>query len=134
MCVQIINKEKPFDFRADLKISAAGKNNWIPAGTIFDTGAEVSSISEELRAYLGARIIDTQYMKGTNGADWNNVCYLDLELYEDCILRNRRFTSTTHDIGCHVIIGMDIISLGDFHSFRDSDGFYKCTFRVYENE
>lgn len=127
-CVQIISKEKPIDWRIDLKVKAVHKNNWTPAGMVFDTGAEVSSITEELRAFLGAKIVDKQYMKGTNGGDWNTVCYLDIELYDGCIISNQRFTVTSHDMGCHVLLGMDIIADGDFHTFKDKDGLYKCTF------
>ena len=133
-CVQITSEKEPKEWKTKLGFRADKSKQWVYADVVFDTGAVMSSISKELFDVLQAETAERLYMKGTTGEEWADSCYLNIFLYDDCVIRKCHFSISNHDMGSSVLLGMDIISMGDFHSFRDSDGLYKCTFKVYENE
>lgn len=130
-CVQITNPMRPLDWKTKVKINATDKNNKIDCVAVFDTGAQCSSISRKLFESINADVIEKTVNHGTTGDEITEVCRIDIELYHGCTIKDCYVTILSNDIGCDVLIGMNVITLGDFHSFRDSDGLYKCTFSLY---
>lgn len=98
--------------------SASGR----PAGNIaeiktynalWDTGATCSCISEKVVRDLNLPIISKQEIKGATGAATKNVHVVEIFLPNN--LRIEKVKAICADINdFDVLIGMDIISLGDF--------------------
>ena len=81
---------------------------------LWDTGASMSAITPEIQDKLKVISVDKKIIAGVHSSKVVNVVYLTLELPNSVIKKNIRFAvcSITSKIG--MILGMDIISLGDF--------------------
>ena len=133
-CVQMASSIAPKEWKSKIEVRASGKEITKECVAVFDTGAYISAISKNLFDSIQA---ETKYHADNHtptGREVVSVCDIDIVFYDGGIINNTEATISTHDMDCDILIGMNVITKGDFHSFRDFDGLYKCTFRVYENE
>lgn len=131
-CVQMTSSVTPKEWKSKIKVRASGKEITKECAAVFDTGAYISAISKSLFDSIQA---ETKYHADNHtptGREIVSVCDIDIAFYDGGIINNTEATISTHNMDCDILIGMNVITKGDFHSFRDSDGLYRCTFRVYE--
>jgi hypothetical protein len=96
-------------FPAPKSLAAKG----IKTSVIWDTGATHSSLSIKIAKDLELKPIDTKVVRGVNSSKLVDVVIAEIELANGTLLANRRF-SVCDIPGTDVLIGMDIITLGDF--------------------
>jgi hypothetical protein len=90
----------------------------IPKDTVtnalWDTGATFSAITERIQRELGLTQIGSKFIRGVTGIQKVPVVMLTLELPNDLLKQNIEVAvcDFSNDIG--MIIGMDIITFGDF--------------------
>ena len=131
-CVQMASSIAPKEWKSKIEVRASGKEITKECVAVFDTGAYISAISKNLFDSIQA---ETKYHADNHtptGREVVSVCDIDIAFYDGGIINNTEATISTHDMDCDILIGMNVITKGDFHSFRDSDGLYKCTFKVYD--
>jgi hypothetical protein len=87
----------------------------VKAKGLWDTGATVSSISQDLATRMGLKPITTAIVHHAKGSSPTNVYYLDIYLPNGIRFPFRYMLEATSVNGnFDVIIGMDIINAGDF--------------------
>lgn len=94
---------------------------------IWDTGATVSVISRQLAETLGLKPVSFGFSNTANGRMPNNIYYLGLGLPNGVAIPNLRICDG--NIPCDLLIGMDVISCGDFH-ISNVNGKTVFTFRI----
>jgi predicted aspartyl protease len=98
--------------------SASGKS--VKTSAVWDTGATHSVLSPKVVKELGLKAIDTCVVRGINNSQTSDVVVATISLTDDLVLTGRRFS--VNDIpGTDVLIGMDIIMMGDF-VINNADG------------
>jgi predicted aspartyl protease len=96
---------------------------------IFDTGASCSVISERVAAQLALRKINTAMVHTAGGTVQQNCYVVNIVLPNKLVLSARQVTAANLH-GFDVLLGMDIIGLGDFIiSLRH--GFLVVEFNLY---
>ena len=80
---------------------------------VWDTGATHSSLSPKIANELGLKPIDTAVVHGVNSSKETYIVLASIGLPNDLLFTGRRF-SVCEIPGADVLIGMDIIMLGDF--------------------
>ena len=131
-CIQMTSSVAPDEWKTTVKVKASGKEIIKECIAVFDTGAYWSAISKDVFDSIKAEIQSYAMNYTPAGKAEVVISRVDIEFYENCTLNANDVTVTTHDMDCDILIGMNVITKGDFHCFHDSDGLYKCTFRVYE--
>ena len=81
---------------------------------IWDTGATGCAITEKVASQVKAPIINQVLVGGVHGAQMCNQYLISLFLPNGVFLPEVTVTELSADAGCDLLIGMDIISLGDF--------------------
>jgi len=90
------------------------KTEGIVTDVIWDTGATHSSLSPKIVQALGLKTIDTVIVHGINDrTKVSDVVIASISLSDSISLTGKRF-SVNEIPGADVLIGMDIIMLGDF--------------------
>jgi len=81
---------------------------------LWDTGASMSAITPEIRDKLKASPVDRKEIAGVHSTEFVDIVFITVALPNNVIKKNIRAAvcSIPSDIG--MILGMDIISLGDF--------------------
>jgi hypothetical protein len=81
---------------------------------LWDTGAAISAITPRIQQELELVQIGTKYIRGVTGTSKVPVVLLTLELPNDLLKQNIEVAvcNFSNDVG--MIIGMNIITLGDF--------------------
>jgi hypothetical protein len=81
---------------------------------LWDTGATISAITPHIQQELGLVPVDTKHVRGVTGTQKVPIVMLTLELPNDLLKQNIKVAvcNFSNDLG--LIIGMDIITLGDF--------------------
>ena len=125
------SRKRPTEWETVATINATGKDVKIVCNSVFDTGAQKTIISNDARLAIKAEKAGQIKNKMPDGEEITNTCFIDIEFENGVKLQNIEAIITKHDIKCAIAFGMNVITLGDFHSFRDSDGLYKCTFSLY---
>jgi len=99
--------------------SSEGKN--VITSAVWDTGADHSVLSPKIVKELELSVIDTKWVYGVNNSNcFSDVVLATIKFTDDLVLTNRRFS--VNDIpGTDVLIGMDIIMMGNF-VINNSDG------------
>ena len=92
--------------------SAEGKSLKIDA--LWDTGATHSVLSPKISKDLGLTPVDNLNIGGIDGDKSSDVVMVTIILPNDTVLTGRRFY-VSNIPGVDVLIGMDIISKGDFN-------------------
>jgi len=90
------------------------QNNEILVKALWDTGANRSCVSVKMAKRLGLLKIDTSDTSGVSGVFSSFVHLIDIVLPNMISVRNVRVTEFIDDGDFDVIIGMDIITCGDF--------------------
>ena len=99
-----------------------------PSSILWDTGATHSSLSPSIVQALGLKSVDTILVRGINSSKQADVVIASIGLSNGLVIKNRRFS--VNDIpGTDVLIGMDIIMMGEFY-IRNKDGKTQFSFAV----
>jgi len=93
------------------RTSAEGK--CVKTEALWDTGATLSAMSPKMVKDLGLSPIDQCFIGGINGEKQSDVVIVSIVLPNGMLLTGRRFF-VSNIPGADIIIGMDIISMGDF--------------------
>lgn len=97
---------------------------------IWDTGASGTVITQEVVNNLGLVPTGMSRVHTANGVADQYIYIVDIALNKDIILRDVTVTcASALSGGCNVLIGMDIITLGDF-SITNKGGDICMSFRV----
>jgi hypothetical protein len=96
-------------------VSAPSPNKTATVSAIWDTGATASVITPDIAQYLQLFPIDTVPIIGVNNEkpEPKPVSIVHIALPNNVLLQTRRVSVVTI-AGADMLIGMDIISLGDF--------------------
>ena len=84
------------------------------AQALWDTGATASAIQSSLVASLGLTPINVTTVIGVHGPQVCNVYLIDLHLPNGDVISNVQVTEAQDTDGWDVLVGMDVITLGDF--------------------
>jgi len=103
-------------------------NKSIIANILWDTGATHSSLSNKIAKDLGLKSIDTIIVHGVNSSKLADVVIASIRLSGSIFLTGKRF-SVNEIPGADVLIGMDIIMLGDF-AVSNSEGKTRFSFVI----
>jgi len=96
---------------------------------LWDTGATGSCISKGLARHLGLKPIDMCIVRGVGGTSSSNVYLIDVLLPSNVIINNVRVSEFLDNGAFGIIIGMDIITLGDF-AISNKNGKTTVSFRI----
>ena len=110
----------PFATRDDTKS--------VTTNILWDTGATHSSLTNKIVQYLGLKSIDTAIVHGVNSSKVTDVVIASIRLSDSIFLTGKRF-SVNEIPGADVLIGMDIIMLGDF-AISNSEGKTRFSFVI----
>ena len=96
---------------------------------IWDTGATESTITKELAARLGLYKISEITIHGVTGNAACNTYLIALSLPNGILIPELEVADCAGNIGCDILIGMDVIGMGDF-AVCNFQGNTTFTFRV----
>ena len=88
---------------------------------LWDTGATDSSVSQGLARYLGLKPIDMCMVNGFGGLQSSCVYLIDILLPSNVGINNNRVVEFVDNGFFEIIIGMDIITLGDLAISNKND-------------
>ena len=100
---------------------------------LWDTGAANSSMSHGLARYLGLKPVDICYVNGLSGLQASNVYLLDILLPSAVEIFNIRVSEFVDNGYFEIVIGMDIIGLGDL-AISNKDNNTLVSFRMPPSE
>ena len=103
----------PRDLITRVKISSFPNNESLMVNAVWDTGATHSAISPEIAQFLNLKAIDSIVVHGVDNSKDSDVVIASIYLSDNISLIGKRFTVNKIP-GANVLIGMDIIMLGDF--------------------
>jgi hypothetical protein len=96
---------------------------------LWDTGASLSSISQGLAVRLGLSRVDQCRISGFGGYHVANIDLIDVLLPNQVVIPNVRAAEFLDNGKFDAIVGMDIITLGDF-TITNHDGLSVVSFRM----
>lgn len=96
---------------------------------LWDTGATGCVITERVAAQCGLTPIGVLQVLGVHGAEMVNAYLVNLHLPNDVVFENWRVTEGNLGDDTDVLIGMDVITRGDF-AVTNKDGLTVFTFRI----
>lgn len=104
----------------DVVVSAPGSDEKWSVTALWDTGANVSVVCEAVAKTLGLEVKGVAELRYANGLQRSNVYKIDLALSKDIVFKNH-FVRECRDGGnFEMVIGMDVISRGDFRILNRS--------------
>ena len=104
----------------DVVVSAPGSDEKWSVAALWDTGANVSVICKAVAKNLGLEAKGITELRYANGTQKSNVYRIDLSLSKDIVFKDL-FVRECNDGGnFEMIIGMDVISRGDFRILNRS--------------
>ncbi len=110
--IELIYNSKQKELAIPVTLSA-NRKRIVDCVGIIDTGATSTMISElvaeELRLYPCGEIS----VSGVHGTNKSELYFLDI-VFGDFVLFNHRVSGSTGDAGFDILIGMDILSMGEF--------------------
>jgi len=93
---------------------SSAEGNIVNTSAIWDTGANHSVLSPKIVEELGLHSIDSAPIHGiANTSRDSDIVVASIRITDDLVLTNRRF-SVIDIPGTEVLIGMDIIKMGNF--------------------
>lgn len=95
-------------------VSAPGSNDKWSVRALWDTGASVSVISKEVSRNLKLEVKGCAQLRYANGVENSNVYKIDLELSRDIVFNDLFVRECDGGGNFEMVIGMDVISRGDF--------------------
>jgi predicted aspartyl protease len=96
---------------------------------LWDTGASGSCISRGLANHLGLKPVDICNVSGVNGIHQSAVYKIDIVLPSNVTIDSVRVSEFMDNGAFEIIIGMDIITLGDF-AISNKDRKITVSFRI----
>ena len=99
---------------------ASAEGKCIKTFAVWDTGATHSVLSPKIVQELGLFPIDTCIVRGINHDQISDIVIASISLTSELFLTGRRF-SVNNIPGADVLLGMDIITMGDF-VINNADG------------
>lgn len=96
---------------------------------IWDTGAQGTTIATSLAGLLKLRQTGTIRVQGVTGCKDCNKFLISLHLPTGIVIPQLEVSDCPEDIGCDVLIGMDVITMGDF-AVSNLFGNTTFTFRI----
>jgi predicted aspartyl protease len=105
------------------------RSDQVDVAALWDTGASLSSISQGLAAKLGLSKVDRETVAGFGGYQVANIDIVDILLPNQVVIPNVRVAEFFDNGKFDVIVGMDIITLGDF-SITNHGGLSVVSFRM----
>lgn len=114
----------------DIEVIVPGTNNNIKINAIWDTGATGSAISKKVAHNLGLIETGMAQVKTANGIANQKTYTVDIKLPNNVVIQGVTVTEVDElSGGCDALVGMDIITLGDF-SITNHKGLSCFSFRV----
>lgn len=80
---------------------------------IIDTGATSTMVSEQVADALNLYPCGEISVSGVHGTNKSELFFLDI-VFGDFVLPDHRVSGSTGDAGFDILIGMDILSMGEF--------------------
>lgn len=117
-CELVYNrKAKELAIPVTLRCSDCGKpgHKLIDCVGIIDTGATSSMLSEVVAEELQLYPCGEISVSGVHGADNSNLYFVDIVFGSGYTLSNHRVSGASGNAGFDLLIGMDILSLGELH-------------------
>ena len=114
--LEVLYSGIPRDLITKVKISffpASRDNESVMVNAVWDTGATHSALSPIVARDLHLKTIDSTVVHGVNNSKESDIVIASIYLSDNISITGKRFT--VNEIpGADVLIGMDIIMLGDF--------------------
>ncbi|MEO6230397.1 MAG: retropepsin-like aspartic protease [Ferruginibacter sp.] len=114
----------------DVNVHLSGSTKYSPIKAIWDTGASGSAITKKVAQQLGLVATGMAQVNTANGIATQSTYTIDIGLPNKVIIQG--IIATEIDAlaaGCDALIGMDVITLGDF-SITNHNGSTCMSFRV----
>lgn len=99
--------------KTPVDVSPLGESKWMTFTGLWDTGATESVITSDVAKALGLSPVATTVSRGVGGPMVTSVYLLSIKLPGDIVF-NLQVTEGEPGGGWDVLVGMDIISHGDF--------------------
>lgn len=96
---------------------------------LWDTGATGCAITRTVADNIGASPIGVVQVGGVHGVEEVNLYVIDIYLPNNVVIPEVDATELSETAGCDLLIGMDVIGMGDF-SVSNADGKTFFSFRV----
>lgn len=113
----------------NIKLRNCDNNNEIEITAIWDTGSNYSNISQRAASQLKLQNHTREFLHTAGGTALRTTHFVDIILPNTLTIPNVKvYESTIDEMGIDMLIGMDIISLGDF-AVTNYDGQTKYLFR-----
>ena len=95
----------PIPFNASFSLST---------DALWDTGASISAITPEIKDKLKVTTIDKKTIASVHSTQVVDIAYITVELPNNVIKKNIKVAVCNITLNIGMILGMDIISMGDF--------------------
>lgn len=103
-------------FPASLNVPFDGKRQFIEANALWDTGATSTMVTHNIARKMSLPQIDTMKITGVNSMEEKAPVYiLDLLIPPNIAVMNTRVAAGNIGDDIDILIGMDIIQMGDFN-------------------
>ena len=111
----------------DIKLSNNGIN--ISVKALWDTGATITCISPEIARKLKLKPFGQVSVNNASGDDRSFIYRTDVSFLNIRFKKKTIYTANIHSQGIDMLIGMDIINLGDL-AITNKNGKTKFTFEI----
>jgi hypothetical protein len=91
----------------------------LDVSAMWDTGSMVTCVSKRLVRYLGLTSFESTTLTSLHGDSVTNVCFMDIVLPDGIVIENVSAMEIETQRDFDIIIGMNIIRLGDFSLCND---------------
>jgi predicted aspartyl protease len=114
--IELIYQPKSKELAIPVTLSGNGRK-MVDCIGIIDTGATSTMISEQVAEELRLYPCGEISVSGVHGTNKSDLYFLDI-VFGDFVLSNHRVSGSTGDAGFDILIGMDILSMGEFEFVR----------------
>jgi predicted aspartyl protease len=114
----------------DIQVIVTGNTTGLPIKAIWDTGATGSAITKKVAQKLGLIPTGMAQVSTANGIATQNTYTINIGLPNHVVIQNVIVTEIDAlSAGCDALIGMDVITIGDF-SITNHQGITCMSFRL----
>ncbi|MDR0289479.1 MAG: retropepsin-like domain-containing protein [Treponema sp.] len=110
-------------------LGALPQKDFLKVRAIWDTGATHSVISNKIKEQMKLIPISSKLVYGVNSKQYVDIVAASIKLPNDLVIDKNRFYVCNLPSGIDMLIGMDIIQLGNFH-ISNTDGKTQFSFVV----
>ena len=100
--------------KSDAFVSRPGSQDKVKLNALWDTGATQCVISESFAERIGLAKVGEATMNHAGGSSRVNVYIADIELLNKVVVRDVKLLSTKSINDFDMIVGMNVITMGDF--------------------